>query len=72
MNQLTGAGLGVGVGAAGAAGTGAGAGIGADSIPEQEWQETLDKAGFLRSVATSRAVASVYTACRASAQEHSA
>ncbi len=51
---------------------GAGAGIVADSIPEQEWQETLDKAGFLRSVATSPAIASVYTARRASAQEHSA
>jgi para-aminobenzoate synthetase component 1 len=51
---------------------GAGAGIVADSIPQQEWQETLDKAGFLRSVATARAPASVRTTRRVSAQEQSA
>ncbi len=51
---------------------GAGAGIVADSVAEQEWQETLDKAGFLRSVATARASASVHSARRVSAQEQSA
>ena len=51
---------------------GAGAGIVADSIPEQEWQETLDKAGFLRTVATTHAASSVHTARRVSAQEQSA
>lgn len=51
---------------------GAGAGIVADSIPEQEWQETLDKAGFLSSVATTHAPTSVHTTRCVSAQEQSA
>ncbi|HMN39941.1 MAG TPA: anthranilate synthase component I family protein [Phycisphaerales bacterium] len=35
---------------------GVGAGIVADSIPEQEWQETLDKAGVLRNLPTDSTV----------------
>lgn len=40
----------------GTLGYGVGAGIVADSVPEQEWQETLDKAGVLRNLPVEMAV----------------
>jgi para-aminobenzoate synthetase component I len=51
---------------------GAGAGIVADSVPEQEWQETLDKAGVLWSVASASASAAIRTRHVSRPQELSA